>query len=190
MKLILSHLDKTWTERADYFSAGLAMIYGLYYTIVRLYHLYTKPRLLIYGSSSRHRFLAPWGAFCSLLYVAHVFYLSILPRFDYGWNMKVNLVVGLMYNLLWMAYALPNPPFQRFRSVPNKPAPSYASKPAKVAVAMICAVSLEIFDFPPWWRIIDAHSLWHLATIPIIQQWYLFLIEDSLDPAWKSRGLS
>lgn len=53
-----------------------------------------------------------------------------------------------------------------------------------LAIAMTSASALEIFDFSPWWRVIDAHSLWHLATVPLIFWWYRFLIEDARDRGW------
>jgi post-GPI attachment to proteins factor 3 len=169
----------------DYFSAWGAIMYGLFYTVVRLYHLYIKPRAFTHGSSSRHRLLVPWGALCSTLFFGHLTYLTLLPRFDYDWNMKANIAVGFLHNFLWMAYALVSPPFQRFRSLPNSYRPTYVLKPALISVTIILVSGLEIFDFSPWWRIIDAHSLWHLATVPIVIAWYRFLIDDSLDGAWK-----
>jgi len=101
--------------------------------------------------------------------------------------MKVNIVIGLAYNLLWMSYSLPTPPFRRFLGASNNYRPAYVIQPAIVGVSMIGAVCLEIFDFPPWWRVIDAHSLWHLATVPVIVAWYRFLVNDSLDPSWRER---
>lgn len=152
-------------------------MYGLYYTIIRLYHLYRPVK---------KGFLILWSMFCAALFIAHITYLSILPYFDYGWNMKVNIIFGLAYNLFWMSYSLPSPPFRRFLSRENnrRYRPKYAWKPAALGAGMICAVGLEVFDFPPWRRVIDAHSLWHLATVPIIVGWYGFLLNDSLDTAW------
>lgn len=172
-------LDKQITERLDYFSAAFAMLCGLFYSVVRLYHLYDSPR-----TSSRNAWLIPWASLCVLLFTAHVAYLTSLPRFDYGWNMKVNIAIGLTYNLLWISYALPYPPYTRFLSKPNSYRPPFVLSPLFLGLAMIGAVCLEIFDFPPWWRVIDAHSLWHLATVPIVIFWYRFLLLDALDPAW------
>jgi hypothetical protein len=178
-------IDNPWTEKMDYFSAGGATMYGLFYSVVRLYHLYVKPSPFTRGLSSRHRLLVPWGGLCTVLFFGHVSYLTLAPRFDYGWNMKANVTVGFLHNFLWMSYSLASPPFQRFRSLPNSYRPVYVLKPTVVGTAIFIASALEIFDFPPWWRIIDAHSLWHLSTVPIIVGWYQFLIDDSLDTAWK-----
>jgi hypothetical protein len=38
----------------------------------------------------------------------------------------------------------------------------------------------EIKDFPPIFEIFDSHSLWHLATIFVIQRWYRFLVANVL----------
>ncbi|KAG8819029.1 hypothetical protein FRC19_010163 [Serendipita sp. 401] len=172
--------DNPVTEKLDYFSAAFAMFCGLYYSVVRLYHLYDTPQ-----TRHRHRVLRLWALLCFAAFVAHVAYLTLLPRFDYGWNMKVNVTVGLAYNLLWISYSLLNPPYTRFYGISNDHRPRFVLTPLFLGLAMISAVSLEIFDFPPWWRVIDAHSLWHLATVPIIIGWYQFLRFDSLDPSWK-----
>lgn len=158
------------------------MLCGLFYSVVRLYHLYDRP-----GTSPRNAWLIPWASTCILLFMAHVTYLTLLPRFDYGWNMKVNIAIGLAYNLLWISYSLPFPPYRRFLTRPNSYRPSFVWNPCFLGLSMIGAVCLEIFDFPPWKRIIDAHSLWHLATVPIVGFWYRFLLQDALDASWNEQ---
>jgi hypothetical protein len=41
------------------------------------------------------------------------------------------------------------------------------------------AMRLELFDFSPAWGVFDAHSLWHMATIPLGAIWYRFLCNDA-----------
>jgi hypothetical protein len=48
-------------------------------------------------------------------------------------------------------------------------------------------MSLELFDFPPLGRVIDAHSLWHAATILLANGWYKFLIRD-VNMMWSIRS--
>jgi hypothetical protein len=165
----------------DYFSAAFSVLGGLFYTVVRLYHLYDTR-----ATASQHRFMIPWASICMLAFTMHVTYLIRLPRFDYGYNMKANITVGTAYNLLWLSYSLPKPPFTRFIGVSNKYRPTYVLAPLFLALTMTAAVCLEVFDFPPWWRAVDAHSLWHLATVPVIIFWYKFLLADSRDPAWEA----
>jgi hypothetical protein len=50
----------------------------------------------------------------------------------------------------------------------------------------MAATSLELFDFPPWHRTIDAHSLWHLSTAPLVFFFYDFLIKDARDEGWRA----
>lgn len=48
-------------------------------------------------------------------------------------------------------------------------------------VWFILASLLELFDFPPiLFELCDAHSLWHLATVPLGYIWYEFWVLDSI----------
>lgn len=49
-----------------------------------------------------------------------------------------------------------------------------------LSILILLAGILEVFDFPPWYDTVDAHALWHFATIPWTVLWYRFLIMDSL----------
>jgi len=133
-----------------------------------------------------------------LLYTCHILYLSLAPRFDYGYNVIANVVVGMVHNLIWIVFSVPFTPFQRYPSRPNSrglrvyPSPLYGTTkrgewrvtPAIIVLLTTLAIFLELFDFPPWRRVIDAHSLWHLSTAPLAVLWYRFLIQDSLDEGW------
>ncbi|KAG8990037.1 hypothetical protein FRB90_001959 [Tulasnella sp. 427] len=189
--------DKPKTEMLDYFSAALTILYSLYVAVIRLFRLYQPARLHLQQPASygtrRPSWLPPqhvlrqlWGALCILLYLAHVIYLSVIPRFDYSYNVIANLVVGVLHNLLWLSYSFPFFPFQRFEFKPQSYIPEYGWKPAALAIGMTLATSLELWDFPPWGFVIDAHSLWHLATVPLTWWWYRFLAEDAMDSGWAS----
>lgn len=43
------------------------------------------------------------------------------------------------------------------------------------AIAML----LEIYDFPPYLGLVDAHALWHATTIPLTYLWWSFVRDDS-----------
>jgi hypothetical protein len=186
------HPDLPITEKLDYFSAALAILYALYYTAIRLFHLYphseysrltdssTKPQPR--PSNSKRKI---WSGLCIVAYVGHVSYLSLLPRFDYTYNMAFNLVLGLAHNLLWLVYGLPTSLIQRFPSRPSSYRPGFVGKSMIFVALTTGATALELFDFPPWGRIIDAHALWHLSTAPIALFWYNFLVEDALHDAWR-----
>ena len=186
--LIYPYTDLPVTERFDYFAAALAILYALYYTVIRLFHLYpTKsPRLTGFTAESRSpHWLSFWALLCVMAYVGHVSYLSLLPRFDYTYNMAFNLVLGVAHNILWLLYGLPLVLIRRFPGTPLVYRPSFAGKATIFVALTTAATALELFDFPPWGRVIDAHALWHLATAPIALFWYDFLIADSLDGSWR-----
>lgn len=185
-------LDLPITEKLDYFSAGLAIVYSLYYTVIRLFHLYpasTSPSRSVKSTKSQKHFIwTIWTTFCVTIYTIHILYLSISPRFDYSYNMAANLVLGIVHNLLWTTYA---GPFWT-RPFPYKPRgykPEFAYKAGLFAILTFAATALELFDFPPWNRIIDAHALWHLSTSPIVLLWWSFLINDALDEGWRFEKL-
>ena len=181
-----SFVDKPRTEALDYFSAAAAILYALYYTVVRLFHLYPERNRLVIGrGDSKSLLYNTWRIFCALLLVGHICYLSLLPRFDYTYNMVFNLIIGLAHNCLWVVYSLPIRAIHRFPNRSPSYRPPYAYKAAVFVGITTAATALELLDFPPWLRIIDAHSLWHLATVPIAVFWYRFLIQDALDDSWK-----
>ncbi|KAJ2034965.1 hypothetical protein H4S03_004633 [Coemansia sp. S3946] len=105
---------------------------------------------------------------CAIPYALHVAYLSLV-RFDYGYNMTANAIVGLLRNFIWFVVS-----YQAFRN--GQP---FWWKPAALMLLMDLAFSLEAFDFPPFLEALDAHALWHAATIPIITQWYDYLGKDA-----------
>ncbi|PWN91531.1 Per1-domain-containing protein [Acaromyces ingoldii] len=49
----------------------------------------------------------------------------------------------------------------------------------KIVFLLLAASALELLDFPPILRALDAHALWHLATVPLASMWYGWLIEDA-----------
>ncbi|KAF8328836.1 Per1-like protein [Cantharellus anzutake] len=196
--------DKPTSEKLDYFSAGLAILFSLFVALVRVLHLYRPPiRKHAHGFPPRAPPYRGLAIIFSVLYICHVSYLSLAPRFDYGYNIVVNVVVGMVHNFLWVLFSVPFTPFQRYPSRPNsrgfKPYPhslygtqksgKWRGTPAIIALLTTLATSLELFDFPPWRRVIDAHSLWHLATAPIAVLWYRFLVQDSLDDGWAESNI-
>jgi hypothetical protein len=179
------------TEKLDYFSAALTIFYAFYYTVIRLFHLYQSPpkhRLTLatpdHPRASSLKYKA-WSLLCILVYLSHVSYLTLLPRFDYLYNIIFNMVIGLSHNALWLVYSLPISAFRRFPSRPKSYRPAFVSKAGVFVVLTTAASALELFDFPPLARVIDAHSLWHLATAPITVMWYDFLVKDARDESWR-----
>lgn len=115
----------------------------------------------------------PWkltviGLLILAFFSRHVYFLTFV-RFDYGYNMKVNVLVGAVNSTGWLIWYLINR-----RKLP------YAWKCAVVVILVNVLLLLEVGDFPPLFWIFDAHSLWHLGTAPLAYLWYSFVIEDCL----------
>ncbi|KAI8806248.1 Per1-like-domain-containing protein [Cladochytrium replicatum] len=148
--------DKPWTEKADYFSAILYILYLACFAVVRLFHL------------NRDRVgLVVVAAVAGLFYTAHVTYLTVFP-FDYTYNMIAGVVIGVSSNLLWVGWAVLN---WRKRT--------YVWKIVATTLGLSLAMALELLDFPPLWGTFDAHSMWHAATVPLTVLFYRFLIDDA-----------
>jgi hypothetical protein len=136
------------TEQLDYFAAGASVLYGLYYAVVRIWRL-DKP------TPGGRRGLRVWTGVCAVLYLAHVAYLK-LWKWDYTYNMAVCAACGLVQHMLWSWFA-----WIRYRQTGK----AWAIWPVVVVMWVAMAMSLELFDFAPFWGSLDAHSLWHLGTI-------------------------
>lgn len=172
--------DLPWTERWDYFSAAAVLLSGFFLSIARIFRLAPGTRVF------RNLFTT-----FAVAWLLHVLYLSILPRFDYGYNMTACLFVGVAHNLLWLAYAVapraliasnkdgrPHGDEPEGRVLPST-GPVQKRQLVLLVIFMFAAPSLELFDFPPVWRALDAHALWHLATVPLTSVWYKWLANDT-----------
>ncbi|KAI9800490.1 MAG: hypothetical protein M1825_004038 [Sarcosagium campestre] len=148
--------DFVLTERLDYFAAGASVLYGLFYTPVRIFRL-DEPR-----PAWKRSLLRAWTAVCLALYAAHVAYLT-LWSWDYTYNMAANVVVGIVQNTLWSWFSI-----TRYRRL-KKP---WAAWPGLIVAWLVVAMSLELLDFPPLAGLLDAHSLWHLGTVGPTLWWY------------------
>ncbi|KAJ2358276.1 hypothetical protein IWW50_001990 [Coemansia erecta] len=148
--------DFPLTEKLDYFSAGLNVLYMFFLGTVRMLRLRSWRQTRVVALA------------CAVPYVLHVAYLSLV-RFDYGYNMMANAAVGLLSNIVWFVVTM-----QAFRN--GQP---FWWKPAVLIVLTDLAFSLELFDFAPIADTFDAHSLWHAATVPIVAHWYAYLVDDA-----------
>ncbi|EPE04722.1 mn2+ homeostasis protein per1 [Ophiostoma piceae UAMH 11346] len=154
--------DFVLTERLDYFAAGASVLYGLYFTVVRVFRL---------DRAAHESLRSVWTLACLCLYAAHVAFLTLV-RWDYGYNMAANVLCGVLQNALWSWFSYRT--FVRTRRF-------WAVWPGIAVAWVMLTMSLELFDFPPAYSIFDAHSLWHLGTIGPTILWYNFLIKDALD---------
>lgn len=163
--------DFALTEKLDYFGAGANVLYGLFLAVVRVFRLERD------DDPVRQSVLRLWTFLCVLLYLAHLSYLSFW-RFDYTYNMAANVAVGIVQNALWSWFSV-----TRFR----KSKKIWAAWPGLIVAWIVLAMSLELFDFPPWRGMVDAHSLWHAGTVVPTIWWYNFLVKDAQEDIQGSR---
>ncbi|KAK5048563.1 hypothetical protein LTR84_005654 [Exophiala bonariae] len=168
--MIFHTRDFNLTEKLDYFAAGASVLYGLYYTPIRVFRL-DKP------TPTKQSILRLWTIVCILLYVAHVTYLTAWS-WDYTYNMAANVAAGIVQNVLWTWFSI-----SRWRKLQK----SWAAWPGLIVAWIIMAMSLELFDFAPIAGMVDAHSLWHLGTVVPTVWWYSFLIKDAQEDIASQR---
>ncbi|GAA6061600.1 hypothetical protein JCM10212_000908 [Sporobolomyces blumeae] len=180
--------DVDWTERADYFGAGATTLAGLWMCIVRLRGWYASPAT---AEARRFKPVVTYGL--ALVYVLHVLYLGLRERFDYAYNMKFNIAFSLSTIALWLFWCfrqstLPSPSNFSRRQLSAYPsarsrfrAPHHLD-PVAPLLLLPSLTALEVLDFAPFGpfglRLVDAHALWHLSTIPVVVLWYNFLVRD------------
>ncbi|CAL9184633.1 unnamed protein product [Musa hybrid cultivar] len=145
--------DFDLTEKLDYSSAVAVLGYSLILCLLRVFD--------VKDEASRVMFAAPILAFVT----THILYLNFYEM-DYGWNMKVCLLMGVSQLLMWAIWG----------GVTRHP-----SRFKLWAVVFGCALAtlLEIYDFPPFHGYADAHALWHATTIPLTYLWWSFIKDDA-----------
>ncbi|KAL7640973.1 UNVERIFIED_CONTAM: hypothetical protein RMT77_008110 [Armadillidium vulgare] len=145
--------DTSFTEKLDYFSA-FSMV------------LSTFLMLLLRASGklqTTRKILIAVGAL--LFYLYHIWYLS--RNFDYDYNMKVNVIVGLLNGFGWLFWSWKRP---------DKRGYLFWCHATNVCLGM--TLVFELLDFSPILWTFDAHSLWHLSTVILPFFWYRFIEGD------------
>jgi len=168
--IIFHTRDFALTEKLDYFAAGASVLYGLYYCPIRIFRLDERRK-------EKKSLLRAWTGLCIGLYIAHVSYLTFWS-WDYTYNMAANVAVGVITNIMWSWFSVYR--YQRTKRL-------WAAWPGMIVAWIVLAMSLELFDFPPWASMIDAHSLWHLGTVIPTIWWYTFLIKDAKEDIQGTR---
>lgn len=147
--------DLNWTEKMDYFCATSLVMFSFFACMLRFIGLENKWSCFLIGL-----------LLCSI-YCTHVFYLGFI-HFDYGYNMKFNVTIGIINLISWLSWCL-----NYYKQQP------YVWKCAFVSIGVFFLLGLELGDFPPILWTFDAHSLWHLGTSPLCYFWYSFLVDDA-----------
>jgi hypothetical protein len=106
--------------------------------------------------------------FLLTFFLYHAYYLLFI-KMDFGYNMMINIIVGLLNVICWIIWSI-------FKYSSGR---IYVWRCALSVLLAMCFVALELADFPPIGWTIDAHSLWHLSTIILPILWYRFVVDDS-----------
>ncbi|CAL9736386.1 protein Per1p [Monosporozyma servazzii] len=160
--------DLIVTEKLDYFFAGLTVLSAFHALFARMTRLYLYKTLSTIFTGS-----------VVFIFVIHLLRLYI--DWSYTYNMRFNVFFGILQYGLLMFLS-----YQNYQSLKDhKNIYHYRTKliklcviPVVLVVVTAMAMSLELFDFFSYQFQIDAHALWHAATIIPSHYLYEFLIED------------
>lgn len=159
---IVFHTRDTWiTERLDYNSATATTAAHLLLAISRMaISLAPKWQWNVTISSA---------TLISALLLYHFHYLNFV-HFDYTYNVVVAIAIGALQALIWLVWSarqiclIATTPLQR----------ELGWKVVRFQTLLVLASLLETHDFPPIADHLDAHSLWHACTVPLVYYWYTF----------------
>ncbi|XP_052734334.1 uncharacterized protein LOC108319538 isoform X1 [Vigna angularis] len=146
--------DVDLTEKLDYSSAVVLLGYSLILAILRTFS--------VRDEATRVMVAAPLIAFVT----THVMYINFY-LLDYGWNMVVCIVMAVGQLSMWAVWA------------------GFSKHPSRWKLWFVVfsgglAMLLEIYDFPPYLGLFDAHAIWHATTIPLTYIWWSFIRDDAV----------
>ena len=154
--------DVLLTERLDYFCASLGIVTSFTIQVIRALHIRRLlPRLLVVLVALS-------------LYLPHISYLHFV-HFDYGYNMQASLLTGVLYSAFTCAVAWrERRPYMRWI--------------LGCHAYLWCVALFEVFDFPPLVGLLDAHAVWHGATMWVGVAFWRVMIEDAKWELERERG--
>ncbi|KAL7108448.1 hypothetical protein ACP275_06G112900 [Erythranthe tilingii] len=145
--------DVELTEKVDISSDVALKGYSMFLAIIRAFNVRIE--------AARVMVLAPIFAFVA----THILYLNFY-ELDYGWNMKVSVAMSAVQIVLWAVWG----------GVSRHPS---RWKLWVVVLGGSLAVLLEIYDFAPYWELVDSRALGHAIMIPLTYLWWSFACDDS-----------
>ena len=149
--------DVKISEACDYFFATSQVLYSVWVALFRLFR-------------GRFFILFPTGCFF-LLFYGHYIWSMTNVLFDYGYHMKINLTAGIVHLLVWVLWIFWGDGHEKQRR--------YRWKCLQFLGLLMLAALCEVFDFPPYFGLLDAHATWHGLTIFLVPLWYYFWCEDA-----------
>eukprot|EP01126_Amoeba_proteus_P061716 TRINITY_DN8311_c0_g1_i2.p1 TRINITY_DN8311_c0_g1~~TRINITY_DN8311_c0_g1_i2.p1 ORF type:complete len:209 (-),score=13.29 TRINITY_DN8311_c0_g1_i2:194-820(-) len=151
--------DTKITELLDYVFASFTFFFGSFWTTLRIFEIRKSSHMI--------------GVFFFfLIWCIQHWYYMLSVNYDYDYNMTVGVTNGIYQSIAWILWYLVN------RAEPARK--HYTHKILYVYGFLWIAALMELFDFPPFWDVLDPHSLWHLGTIPLGYLLWKFLVDDSI----------
>ncbi|WKY09056.1 hypothetical protein Q1695_001867 [Nippostrongylus brasiliensis] len=147
------HARDCWvTEYLDYFSAFGFILCASYVSFCFVQSILGLSSRTIWWTRSAY------GSVMVSWFAGHIYHMTKL--FDYGYNMSVCLGVSAFTTIMYVLFIVGR--WYQF----NRLSPSDYMM-IKIMIWTNCSVLLETLDFVPLFWTIDAHSLFHAATIPL-----------------------
>ncbi|ODQ80386.1 hypothetical protein BABINDRAFT_161333 [Babjeviella inositovora NRRL Y-12698] len=180
--------DFALTETLDYFLATGIILNQLLVISIRIFELYKKENA---------RVLFRVQVCAVVWYLFHC--IKLLHFWDYQYNTNVSVVTGLATNILWTVHSVrtyrkakkdttlnsalipyENSVLVKLAAIGVKafPVRYLGLVPIFMNLWIFAGMAFELFDFPPWFDLVDGHAMWHLVTFfpPIV--WYDWNIWD------------
>ncbi len=108
--------------------------------------------------------------------------LMIQNKITFDSHMTLAISLSCIHIILWVFWII----YKCCQNNNNNNNYNYKLTRKRIYIIICCQIwfiiasMLEIFDFPPFFGIFDAHSLWHLATPLLGSLWYYFWSIDAL----------
>lgn len=135
--------DLNITEKLDYYFAGLTVLSGFHYLMIRTFHLYEDPKKSMKVS-----------VVCVGMFLFHLIRLTY--DWSYTYNMQANVFVAILQYSLFGVLS-----YRHFK----KGNTELGVMPILLLASVIFGMSFELFDFYSIKFQVDAHAIWHLVTI-------------------------
>jgi hypothetical protein len=148
--------DLDVTEKLDYYFAGLTVLSGFHYLVIRVWHLHNNRQARLRVT-----------ALCAVLFLYHLGRLTW--DWSYTYNMQANVFIALLQYSLLLLLA-----YRHYR----KGRVQLAVMPLYLIGSVLFGMSFELFDF--FWLAgqLDAHAVWHAVTVIPGFHLYDFFFQD------------
>ncbi|CAK5081774.1 unnamed protein product [Meloidogyne enterolobii] len=161
---ITFHICDHWiTEIFDYCAAFTLILYTFYISVCFCFSEYFKEKQNILSIG----FISFYFGYLTNIYSK--------PLFNYSFHMKCCILIGLLTGFIFLFWIF-------FEYLKGKKRISLLILILTLFISFLSASFDAFFDFPPIFWIFDAHSFFHLFSIPIPLLWAEFLcLEAKLD---------